>query len=184
MRLSEESAAPRVAPVYDILDCGPRNRFAANGKLVHNSGGDKQNPQNLNRYDPRDPTSGALRRSWVAPKGHVFVVVDLSQIEARVLAYWAGQDDLVGAFRNKVDPYCHMATDIFGRTITKEDDAERKVGKSVTLGCGFGMGWLAFQANLRVGVLGMLIGRFSGALDAPYDGIDTDTGRIARYRWW
>ena len=84
-----------VAVTYDILDCGPRNRFVANGKLVHNSGGDKQNAQNLNRVDPRDPTSGALRMSWTAPKGHVIVVRDLGQIEARVLAYWAGQEDML-----------------------------------------------------------------------------------------
>ena len=98
-----------VAVTYDILDCGPRNRFVANGKLVHNSGGDKQNAQNLNRVDLRDPTSGALRMSWTAPKGHVIVVRDLGQIEARVLAYWAGQEDMLDMFRAGGDPYDFMA---------------------------------------------------------------------------
>lgn len=37
----------KLVPVYDIVNCGPRHRFWANGKLVHNS--DKLNPQNLNR---------------------------------------------------------------------------------------------------------------------------------------
>lgn len=51
---------PNAAPVYDILDCGPRNRFAANGKLVHNS--QKINMQNLPQIKPitkRTP-NGAL----------------------------------------------------------------------------------------------------------------------------
>lgn len=40
-------APPKLVPVYDIVNCGPRHRFWANGKLVHNS--DRLNPQNLNR---------------------------------------------------------------------------------------------------------------------------------------
>lgn len=55
-----KAPTPTAAPVYDILDCGPRSRFAANGKLVHNS--QKINMQNLNQIKPitkRTP-NGAL----------------------------------------------------------------------------------------------------------------------------
>ena len=103
-----------VAVTYDILNCGPRNRFVANGRLVHNSGGDKQNAQNLNRVDDRDPTSGALRLSWIAPKGHTVVVRDLGQIEAQKLCYVAGQEDMLEMFRAGGDPYNFMATKIYG----------------------------------------------------------------------
>lgn len=41
------AVSKKLVPVYDIVNCGPRHRFWANGKLVHNS--DKLNPQNLNR---------------------------------------------------------------------------------------------------------------------------------------
>ena len=36
-------------PVYDIMNCGPRSRFVANGKVIHNSKGSAINMQNLKR---------------------------------------------------------------------------------------------------------------------------------------
>lgn len=119
------------------------------------SGGEKLNPQNLPRYNPEDPTSGALRRALLAPEGHVCVVRDLGQIEARMLAYVAGQQDLLDVFRAGGDPYCHMASRLFSREISKKDKAERQAGKAVILGCGYQMGWAKFQDSLRVGFLGM-----------------------------
>jgi hypothetical protein len=49
-------------PVYDVLNCGPRHRFVANGKLIGNS-----NWQNFPRSDPAHPEKGALRRAVKAP---------------------------------------------------------------------------------------------------------------------
>ena len=148
-----------VAVTYDILNCGPRNRFVANGKLVHNSGGDKQNAQNLNRVDDRDPTSGALRYSWIAPKGHTVVVRDLGQIEARKLCYVAGQEDMLEMFRAGGDPYNFMATKIYGYEIDRKHNKKHKnhgqVGKIIVLGAGYQMGAWKLQENVRVGFMGM-----------------------------
>lgn len=65
-----------VEPVYDILNCGPRHRFWANGKLVHNSA----NMQNL-PSGRREGQSDLLRRSIIANDGQVIVNFDASQIE-------------------------------------------------------------------------------------------------------
>ena len=122
------------------------------------SGGDKQNAQNLGRVDPRDPTSGALRKSLNAPPDHVLVVRDLGQIEARVLAYIAGQEDLLDIFRAGGDPYNRQASKIFGYTVDRKKEQfwlEGLVGKASTLGNGYGMGWSKFQESLRVGFMGM-----------------------------
>jgi len=119
------------------------------------SGGDKQNAQNLSRVDADDPESGALRKSWLAPLGHVICVRDLGQIEARMLVYWAGQEDMVDMFRAGGDPYCFMATKIYGKEITKADKKERSIGKLTILGCGYQMGWAKFQESIRVGFMGM-----------------------------
>lgn len=119
------------------------------------SGGDKQNAQNLSRVDADDPESGALRKSWMAPPRHVIDVRDLGQIEARMLVYWAGQEDMVDMFRAGGDPYCFMATKIYGRDITKADKKERSIGKLTVLGCGYQMGWAKFQESIRVGFMGM-----------------------------
>lgn len=85
-------------------------------------GGDKRNYQNLQR-------GGELRQSIEAPPGHVLGVSDSGQIEARVNAMLWGQNDLITQFRNKEDPYCSLATILYGRTITPADKTERFVGK-------------------------------------------------------
>ena len=131
------------AHVYDILNCGPRNRFVANGKLVHNSGGDKINPQNL-------PRGGVLREAIQAPEGYRLVACDSSNIEARVLAWFAGQADLVQEFRDGADVYSSFASKIYGRPINKHDDPnERHVGKTC-LAAGTEVltnhGWKAIEA--------------------------------------
>lgn len=88
------------------------------------SGGDKMNLQNL-------PRGGTLRKSIKAPEGHVVIAVDSAQIEARVVAWLAGQDDLVEDFRNGVDIYSKFASDVYERPIDKSiDKVERFVGKT------------------------------------------------------
>lgn len=52
-------------PVYDIINCGPRHRFSANGKLVHNSG--KINLQNMSR--PAKPNARTPMNTLVNVKG-------------------------------------------------------------------------------------------------------------------
>lgn len=137
-------------PVYDILDCGPRNRFCANGKLVHNS-----NWQNFNRKDPESTKQASpLRRAIMAPKGFMLAPIDLSQIEARVLAYLAGQDDLVEKFRTGVDPYVGIAAIAYGYPVTKEMKAERGTGKQLILSCGYGAAEKTIQRTARLGTYG------------------------------
>lgn len=102
------------------------------------SGGDKVNWQNF-------PRGGEIRKSIMAPAGHVLVVMDLSQIECRMVNWLAGQEDVLDAFRAGRDVYCESATRFYGRTITKADKAERQIFKSVELGCGYGMGAKKFR---------------------------------------
>lgn len=122
------------------------------------SGGDKQNAQNLPRVNKKDPDSGALRKSWVAPPGHLLAVRDLGQVEARMNAYWAGQEDLLDLFRADGDPYNRQASLIYGYEVDRKKDEfqlEGMAGKASVLGCGYGMGWSKFQESLRIGFMGM-----------------------------
>lgn len=116
------------------------------------SGGDGLNFQNLPAR-----TSKAIRKAVLAPPGHVLVVSDLSQIEARVVAYIAGQEDLVDAFRNNRDVYSEFATEVYGRTITKADKPERFVGKTCILGLGYGMGGPKLGKTLAIGQGGISV---------------------------
>jgi len=74
---------------------------------------------------------------------------DSSQIEARTLAWLAGQDDLVAAFDKGEDVYKIMASRIYNRPTKDITDEERFVGKTTILGAGYGMGHVKFQAQLK-----------------------------------
>jgi DNA polymerase len=116
----------------------------AYARTKRSSGGDGINLQNL-------PSRGnvGLKECIEAPPGWVIINCDSSNIEARMLAWWAGQDDLVQDFANGVDVYCKLATTIFGRQITKADQQERFVGKTVVLGCGYQTGAGKLQVTLK-----------------------------------
>jgi len=111
------------------------------------SGGNKMNLQNLKR-------GGELRRSILAPKGHVVVVADSAQIEARVLAWLAQQMDIVNAFAAKQDVYKLMASAIYGVPVEDITKDQRFIGKICVLGLGYGMGPQKLQQTLKQGTMG------------------------------
>jgi len=92
-----------------------------------------------------------------APDGHVLIACDSSQIEARMVAWVAGQDDLVQAFAQGRDVYSEFASEVYGRTITKVDKIERFVGKTCILGLGYGMGAEKFRRTLELGQGGISV---------------------------
>ena len=105
-------------------------------------GDDKINMQNL-------PRGSQLKKAMCAPEGYKFIDCDLSQIEARTLAWLAEADDLVEAFDRGDDVYKIMASAIYDKPedeITKE---ERFVGKTTILGAGYGMGAAKFKSQLK-----------------------------------
>lgn len=119
---------------------------------------EKINLQNLPRASKKDPKSGLLRKAIMAPEGHVVVVCDLSQIEARLLVWMAGQRDKVEAFAQKRDVYSEQASVIYGRPVDRkknpDDFTPGFIGKAVVLGCGYGLGAPKFSSMIYVGMLG------------------------------
>ena len=109
-------------------------------------GDDKINLQNL---PSRGANANKLKLSMMAPEGHSMIDADSAQIEARVLAWLAQQNDLVEAFTNKEDVYKKMASAIYGKPLDQITPAERFVGKTTILGAGYGMGAAKFQAALK-----------------------------------
>lgn len=144
----EESRAER------FLAMSKRGRFAVplrySGTNTHRySGSDRVNIQNL---PSRDKNKRELKRSIMAPDGHVICAVDSSQIEARLNAYFCQQTGLVEAFAHGRDVYSEFASIAYGRTITKDSDPDaRFVGKTCILGLGYYLGASKLQNTLRLG---------------------------------
>lgn len=87
----------------------------------------------------RDVLSTLTRPVFMSPAWKLLLIADYAAIEARGVAWVAGDEKLLDAFREGRDPYCEMAGTVFGRPITKADKIERHVGKTLVLGCGYGM---------------------------------------------
>jgi len=105
-------------------------------------GDDKINMQNL-------PRGSALKKAMCAPEGYKFVDCDLSQIEARTLAWLAEEDELVQAFDRGDDVYKIMASAIYDKPEEDISKEERFVGKTTILGAGYGMGAVKFRNQLK-----------------------------------
>lgn len=111
------------------------------------SGQDKVNLQNI---PARGMYGGKLKKAIKAPPGYVVIDCDSSQIEARTLAWMAGQYDLVQAFEKKEDVYKIMASRIYQVPTDKVDKTQRQVGKTVILGAGYGVGHVKLRAFLKL----------------------------------
>lgn len=147
--------------IQRFIDVGKRNK----GRLpiplkyygAHTgrwAGSDKVNFQNL---PSRDKKKKALKNAVVAPDGFLTINCDSSQIEARVLVWLAGQDDVVEQFRKGEDVYSLFATKIYGRSISKANPVERFVGKTCILGLGYGTGALKLQHTLKTSPPGAIV---------------------------
>lgn len=110
------------------------------------SGGNMVNWQNL----PARGVSAGLRNALVAPPGHSVLVGDSSNIELRTVMALAGQTDVLDKLRNGVDLYCDFASQLFGRAITKQDKAERQLGKVAMLSLQYGAGAERFAEMVRL----------------------------------
>ena len=109
--------------------------------------GDADNMEMLFDSVP-DTLSQLIRTAFIPTDGTRFIVADYSAIEARVLAWLAGQASTLNAFREGKDLYCETASAMFGVPVEKHGpNAElRQKGKIAVLACGYQGGVGAMQA--------------------------------------
>lgn len=95
-----------------------------------------------------DVLSQLIRTAFVAKEGHIFHVADYSAIEARVIAYLAGEKWRMDVFRNGGDIYCSSASAMFKVPVVKHgvNGHLRQKGKIAELACGYGGGVGALKA--------------------------------------
>jgi DNA polymerase len=106
----------------------------------------------LDLYEnPLDIVSSLLRAMLVPEKGSVFYVADFEQIEARVLAWIAGQEDMLQIFLSGQTPYKVMGGKIFDMDPSEiqKGTEQYQLGKNMTLGCGYQMGWKRFAEQTQ-----------------------------------
>jgi hypothetical protein len=114
---------------------------------THRLGGDwKLNVQNF----PARGKVNYLKRALTTTPGKTVINTDSSQIEARIVAWLAGEVDLLHQFENSLDPYKIFAGKVFNIDVGSVSKEQRFLGKTSILGLGFGLGWLKFKEQVRV----------------------------------
>ena len=95
---------------------------------------------NMLYEDIPDTLSQLIRTAFIPQKGYQFIVADFSAIEARVIAWLAGETWRMESFARGEDIYCASASRIFGVPVVKhgENGHLRQKGKVAELACGYG----------------------------------------------
>ena len=105
---------------------------------------------------PSDILSQLIRTAFIAKEGTRFIISDFSAIEARVLAWLAGEQWVLDAFKNGEDIYCRTASRMFGVPVEKHgvNGHLRQKGKIATLACGYqgALGALKAMGGIEMGL--------------------------------
>jgi len=94
--------------------------------------------------DTMEVLSSCIRGMIIAPKDKKLIVADYSSIEARVLPWLAGQDDILKVFESGQDVYKHTANKIYKCGTDNVNKEQRFIGKVATLALGYQGGAKAF----------------------------------------
>lgn len=89
-----------------------------------------------------DTLSQLIRTAFIAKPGYKFIVADYSAIEARVIAWLAGEKWRMNVFKNNGDIYCASASQMFKVPVEKHgiNGHLRQKGKIAELALGYGGG--------------------------------------------
>lgn len=180
LKVKSTTERTRAQRFLDIANRGalpvPLSYYGALSGRWTASKGSAINMQNLKR-------GSFLRKAIMAPAGHELVVGDLSQIEPRVLAWLADYTDMLDIFRAGGDPYAAFGAQMFNIPgLTKESHPDlRQSAKSALLGCGYGLGWASFAAQLLVGFLGAPPQRYDKAFAKK---LGVDKTYVAKFLDW
>lgn len=93
--------------------------------------------------------SDCIRGFLRAPEGKLFIQNDFNAIEARVLAWLAGQESTLEIFRKGGDVYVYQASGIYRVKENEVTEDQRQIGKVAILALGYQGGVVAFQSMAK-----------------------------------
>jgi DNA polymerase-1 len=105
---------------------------------------------NLQNIPIRTPEGRRIRKAFVAPKGHVLLAADYSQIELRIMAHLSGDEGLQSAFAAEQDIHRATAAEVFETGFDDVSDDQRRSAKAVNFGLMYGMSAFGLAKQLNV----------------------------------
>lgn len=134
-----EAINPKTGKVHTVYN----QTVTATGRIS------SSNP-NLQNIPVRDDVGRFIRRAFIADTGHLFLSADYSQIELRLVADLAGDETMLGAFRDGLDIHAITAAKIFHKEVDEVTSDERRKAKTANFGILYGIS--AFGLASRLGI--------------------------------
>ncbi|ROR04832.1 DNA polymerase I [Erwinia sp. JUb26] len=106
---------------------------------------------NLQNIPVRNDEGRRIRQAFIAPKGHVIVAADYSQIELRIMAHLSQDKGLLTAFANEQDIHRATAAEVFGVALDKVSGEQRRSAKAINFGLIYGMSAFGLSRQLNIG---------------------------------
>ena len=128
------------------------------------------NDPNLQNIPVRSAEGRRIREAFVAPKGHVIVSADYSQVELRIMAHISGDENLLRAFAAGEDIHRATAAEVFGRSLAEVTPEERRYAKVINFGLIYGMS--AFGLAQQLGLERATAQAYIASYFIRYPGVD------------
>lgn len=146
----------RLVQMHNLPKSGDIDLYAARNAILS---GDADT-LDLEYGNVTDVLSQLIRTSFVAPMGKIFVVLDYSAIEARVLAWLADDENRLRVFRTHGKIYEATASQLYGVNIDEVTDKQRQHGKVAELSLGYqgGVNALIAMGDNKIGLTNEQLG--------------------------
>lgn len=105
---------------------------------------------NLQNIPVRTPEGRRIRQAFIAPKNHVLISADYSQIELRLMAHISQDPGLLKAFANNIDIHKATAAEVWGVALDGVTNEMRRDAKAINFGLIYGMS--AFGLTRQLGI--------------------------------
>ena len=105
---------------------------------------------NLQNIPIRTPEGRRIRAAFIAPREHLIVSADYSQIELRIMAHLSGDARLLEAFAQGEDVHRATAGEVFGVPPAEVSSEQRRYAKVINFGLIYGMSAHGLAKNLGI----------------------------------
>lgn len=107
---------------------------------------------NLQNIPIKSSQGKKIRNAFVAEQGKKIFAADYSQIELRIMAHLSGDENLLKAFKNKIDIHSFTASEIFDIGIDKVSHDDRRSAKAINFGLIYGMSSFGLSKQLGISI--------------------------------
>lgn len=139
-----------VDPIPEMRNPDDQRIHTSYNQTVAATGRLSSSDPNLQNIPIRKEEGREVRRAFVAPKGHVLLSADYSQIELRILAHLSGDPNLKKAFAENQDVHAYTASLVFGVDLADVSPQMRDQAKTVNFGVLYGMGPFGLAKSLKI----------------------------------